>query len=79
MDLNYEKIVQAAVTGMIVVYVIELMLKGQKVPQRDLAIPIVTSMVTSYLMGNKSLTLRGDENLQVYVSSLLGAFAYRKL
>lgn len=76
MEFNYEKIVQAAVVGMICVYVLQMVLAGQKVPNKKLAMPVLASMLTSYIMGNKSLTLKGDDNLQIYVASMIGAYAY---
>jgi len=77
MDFNVEKIVQAAVTGVIACHVLAMVLKGQKIPQRKMVMPVLSSMAASYVMGNKTLSLKGDENLQVFVASALAAYLYQ--
>lgn len=77
MDFNIEKIVQAAVTGVIACHVLAMVVKGQKIPQRKMVIPVLSSMATSYVMGNKKLSLKGDENLQVFIASALAAYLYQ--
>lgn len=79
MDLNYEKIAQAAVVGVIASQILKMLLAGQKVPNKKFAMPILSSMVASYFMGNKSLTLRGDENLQVYASAAIASYLYETM
>ena len=77
MEFNYEKIAQAAVTGVIACHLLAIILKGQKIPQRKMIMPVLSSMATSYIMGNKSLSLKGDDNLQIYVASALAAYMYQ--
>jgi len=76
MDLDFEKIIQAAVTGVIACHVLAMLLKGQKLPQKKLLMPVLSSMAASYIMGNKSLSLRGDDNLQVFIASAAAAYIY---
>ena len=76
MDLDFEKIIQAAVVGVVACHVLAMLLRGQKIPQKKLAMPILSSMAASYILGNKSLSLRGDENLQVFIASAAAAYMY---
>lgn len=76
MRLNHEKLIQASITSVIALHILKIVLKGQTIPNKKIVMPVASAMATAYIMGNKSLSIKGDENIQVMAAAVAVAYAY---
>lgn len=79
LDLDYESIIQSFFTSMLAVYVIKMMLAKQKIPQRDIVQSALAAAATSYIMGNKKLSISEGIERQVWASAFVGAYAFQQM